>query len=428
MLRAFELIRDAAVPVRCSFERRRGNLGRAFGAARRQSLVLVTPWPPERSGTADYSRLLVTELAALVDVQIVVSGALEDYEQPLEQGVSLVSAREPRTAAWLRRRQNVLYCMGNSAFHRHVYDLLRVRPGAVLLHDAQLTGFFGAYAGSRRPEDPNGWLLEQVERRYGAAIPSDELARAMLSWEERDALGIHMTAEVLRHTEQAFVHSGFAREVAERESASLERGVRVTVMPFGMPAPDESGLRGRAAEPPLVVHMGALSDTKDISVLIDAFAAFALKHPAARLVLAGPADESGRAHWLGLARERAPGTDVEVTGHLDAERYAELLRRADLAVQLRIVSNGEASGAVCDCLAAGIPTIVTDLGWMGELPRSALSHVPRGVSAEQLAARMDELTSNAAERSALSRGALACAGESSFRRVAGEWVETLALV
>jgi glycosyltransferase involved in cell wall biosynthesis len=428
MLRAFELIRDAAVPIRGSLERRRGNLGRGFGAARRQSLALVTPWPPERSGTADYSRLLVTELAALVDVQIVVSGALGDYEQPLEQGVSLVSAREPRTAAWLRRRKNVLYSMGNSGFHRHVYDLLRVRPGAVLLHDAQLTGFFGAYAGSQRPEDPNGWLLERVQQRYGAAIPTDELSRAMLSWVERDALGIHMTAEVLRHAEQAFVHSAFAREIAERESATLDRGVRVTVMPFGMPAPDGAGLRGKAAEPPVVVHMGALSETKDVAILIEAFAAFAVKHPAARLVLAGPADESGRAHWESLARERAPATDVEVTGHLDAERYAELLRRADLAVQLRRISNGEASGAVCDCLAAGIPTIVTDLGWMGELPRGAVAHVPRGVPAAQLAARMDELTSNAAERAALSRGALACAGENSFRRVAGEWVEALALV
>jgi glycosyltransferase involved in cell wall biosynthesis len=428
MPRAFELIRDAAVPVRGSLERRRRSLGRAFHGARRQSLALVTPWPPEQSGPADYSRLLVTELAALVDVQIVVSGALEDYEQPLEQGVSLVSAREPRTAAWLRRRQNVLYCMGNSGFHRHVYDLLRVRPGAVLLHDVQLTGFFGAYAGSQRPEDPNGWLLEQVERRYGAAIPGGELSRAMLSWEERDALGIQMTAEVLRHAEQAFVHSGFAREVAERESASLERRVRVTVMPFGMPAPDEAGLRGRAAKPPLVVHMGALSETKDVGILIDAFAAFARKHPAARLVLGGPDGEGGRAHWQGLARERAPGTDVEVTGHLDAERYGELLRRADLAVQLRRISNGEASLAVCDCLAAGIPTIVTDLGWMGELPRSAVAHLPRGVPAEQLAARMDDLTTNAAERAALSGGALACAGENSFRRVAGKWVEALALV
>jgi glycosyltransferase involved in cell wall biosynthesis len=428
MLRAFELIRDAAAPVRGSLQRRRDNLGRAFGAARRQSLTLVTPWPPERSGTADYGRLLVTELAAFVDVQIVVSGALEDYEPPLEQGVSLVSARDPRTAAWLRRRQNVLYSMGNSGFHRHVYDLLRVRPGAVLFHDAQLTGFFGAYAGSQRPEDPNGWLLEQVERRYGAAIPSGELSRAMLSWEERDALGIHMTAAVLRHAEQAFVHSRFAREVAERESASLERGVRVTVMPFGMPEPDEAGLRGSAAEPPLVVHMGALSETKDIGVLIDAFAAFARKHPAARLVLAGPAGEGGPAHWQSLARERAPGTDVEITGHLDTTRYAELLRRADLAVQLRRISDGEASAAVCDCLAAGIPTIVTDLGWMGELPRTAVAQVPRGVPAEQLAARMDELTSNAAERAALSRGALACATENSFRRVAGKWVEALALV
>ena len=47
--------------------------------------------------------------------------------------------------------------------------------------------------------------------------------------------------------------------------------------------------------------------------------------------------------------------------------------RADLAVQLRSVSNGEASGATADCLAAGVPTIVTDLGWSGELPADTSS-------------------------------------------------------
>jgi glycosyltransferase involved in cell wall biosynthesis len=400
----------------------------AFAGSRRQSLALVTPWPPERSGTADYSSLLAAELTRFVDVQIVVGGNVEDYEQPLDPAIKLISAGEPRTAAWLSRRPNVLYCMGNSGFHRHVYDLMRMRPGPVLLHDAQMTGFFGAYAGGQRPGDPNGWLLEQVERRYGSSIPSAELGPAMLSWEQRDALGIHMTADVLRYCDRAFVHSQFAREVVERESASLGRDVRVRVMTFGMPPPDESDPRARAGEPPLVVHMGAVSATKDVALLIDAFAALCVEHPAARLVLAGPSDEGAPGYWRALADERAPGTTIEITGQLDGARYWELLRRADLAVQLRRISNGEASGAVCDCLAAGVPTIVTALGWTGELPASAVAHLPPAVSAQRLAARMDELLADSDQRAALIRGGRACAGERSFGRVAGEWVAALALV
>jgi hypothetical protein len=124
-------------------------------------------------------------------------------------------------------------------------------------------------------------------------------------------------------------------------------------------------------------------------------------------VIAGDGDEAGLDHWRAFARERAPRATVEIPGHVDAERWSDLLARADLAVQLRVVSNGEASAAVCDCLAAGIPTIVSDIGWMGELPRDAVVHVPLDVGAEPLSECMHGLLVEQTARAALSLAALA---------------------
>jgi hypothetical protein len=98
--------------------------------------------------------------------------------------------------------------------------------------------------------------------------------------------------------------------------------------------------------------------------------------PDARLVIAGSIDGDDPRRWRRYATERAPHANIDLPGEVSTERYAELLRTADLAAELRLVSNGDASAAVADCLASGIPTIVTDLGWGRELPCDVAEKVP----------------------------------------------------
>lgn len=401
---------------------------RLVGHQGRQRLALVTPWPPDRSGVAQYSLRLAGALAARVDVEIVVAGAVGGFARPLEAGVTLVGADAFRAPSRRSRRPDrVLYCMGNSRFHEHVYELLREAPGPVLLHDAQLTGFFGYYAGRERPTDPLGRLVERVRGEYGDLVPPEELESAPLSWRRRAELGIHLTAEIQRHAERVFVHSRFAQEVLARDGRALERTVPVTVMPFAMPACEPAVTRRAPAPAPLVVHMGVVSEVKGIGTLIEAFALLGERLPDVRLVVAGDGDEAGLDHWRALARERAPYATIEITGHVAAERWADLLRRADLAVQLRVASNGEASAAIADCLAAGIPTLVTDIGWMGELPRDVVAHVPLDVSPQALSERMHGLLVEQPARDGLSRAALAHARERSFEHVAAAYLAALGL-
>jgi glycosyltransferase involved in cell wall biosynthesis len=394
---------------------------------RRRRLALVTPWPPDQSGVADYSLRLARALGASVDVEVVVGGVVGDFARPLDAGVTLLGAESFRASARRSRPDRVLYCMGNSRFHEHVYELIREVPGPVLLHEAQLTGFFGYYAGRERPADPLGRLVERVREDYGERIPPQELTSAPLSWLRRAQLGIYLTAEIQRHAERVFVHSRFAQEVVERDGGVLERRVPVSVMPFAMPACKRVAARGASAAAPLVVHMGVISEVKAIAALIQAFALLAARLPDARLVIAGDGDEAGLDHWRALAREGAPQAAIEIPGHVDAERWADLLALADLAVQLRVVTNGEASAAVCDCLAAGIPTIVSDIGWMGELPRGAVVHVPLDVSPRALSERMERLLIEHQARAALSAAALAHARAHSFEHVAASYLGALAL-
>ncbi|HEY5389024.1 MAG TPA: glycosyltransferase [Solirubrobacteraceae bacterium] len=334
--------------------------------------------------------------------------------------------RLTEATAWKPRGDGVLYCMGNSSVHDHVYELLREHPGPVLLHDAQLTGFFGMYAGRERPADPLGRLVERVERVYGARIPPAEVRTAPLDYRRRMELGIFLTAEIACHAERLFVHSAFAAQVAEEEVRLTTRTVPVSRLPFGMP-PAAQRSRGAAAPAPLIVHLGAVSEEKGVGGLIEAFGMLAREHPKARLVIAGPAGDSERERWREHARESAPGADVALLGRVSDAAYAELLASADLAVQLRDAFNGEASATVADCLAAGIPTLATRLGWSGELPQTAVRHVEPRAPPPLLAATMSELLSDTPARAELSAGALEHARRNSFELVAEAYLSALEL-
>jgi glycosyltransferase involved in cell wall biosynthesis len=395
---------------------------------RRPRVALVTPWPPERSGIADYSLRLARELGRHVDVDVVVGRPSEDYPTPHEDGVRLVGARDFESVRDVRQADRVVYFMGNSAFHGYLYEMLHRRRGAIVFHDVRLTGFYGWLSSTERPEAPAARLAEWIDALYGARMPPEARSGVVPTWQRQLALGIYMTQELQSYAEQCFVHSEMSRSVLELDRDPAVREVPVRVLPFGMPEVTETA-RAEVGDPsaPVIISLGYVNEVKGIDVLIRAFALVAAELPGAQLIIAGPTDDAEERRWTEYAAEYAPAAQIQIPGQVDPDRYSELLRTADLSVQLRLISNGEASAAVADCLAAGLPTIVTDIGWLGELPDDAVSKVPLGVTAHQLAGRMLAVLRDGARWSALAAGARTVAAEASFDRVAHAYLEALEL-
>ncbi len=401
--------------------------GIARRRSRRPRIALVTPWPPERSRVAEYNLRLAAELGRRVDVDVVVGRPVDLYAAPSGRGVRLIDVREFEQLGELRQHDRVLYCMGNSEFHCHVYELLRRLPGAVVLHDVRLTGFYRWYAGVERPEEPEQALVERIGAMYGDRLPAEALQGLGSAFDRQAALGIYMTRELQSYAERCFVHSRFAREVLELDRGPLDREVRVSVLPLGIR--DADGAPRQAAGPsPLVVSFGLAPEVTEIATLIDAFALLAGAMPAARLVVADRAGDPAESdRWQGYVREHAPQANIDLSDEFSADRYAELLGSADLAVQLQPSSGGEAPATVSDCLAGGLPTIVTDLGWASELPAEVAEKVPPGVTAGQLKDRIITLLADNGKRAAISRAALEHARACSFSTVADAYLHALGL-
>jgi glycosyltransferase involved in cell wall biosynthesis len=93
---------------------------------------------------------------------------------------------------------------------------------------------------------------------------------------------------------------------------------------------------------------------------------------------------------------------------------------------MRFPTGGESSGAVMRCLAAGVPTIVTDHGPLRELPDDAAVKVPAQVEPDVLAQTISGLLADDEASARLREGALRHAHEASFEAVADQfWTKVL---
>ena len=126
------------------------------------------------------------------------------------------------------------------------------------------------------------------------------------------------------------------------------------------------------------------------------------------------------------ATNLAIGERVLFPGYVDEDEFDAWLAACRCAVQLRFPSNGESSAAILHCLAAGVPTIVSDHGPLRELPDEAAIKVPAQVEPAELANDMQKIVSNQALRLRLRDGALRYAKTVSMEAVADRlWTEVL---
>ena len=69
-----------------------------------------------------------------------------------------------------------------------------------------------------------------------------------------------------------------------------------------------------------------------------------------------------------LVREHGLEDRVEITGHLNLADFQRHIAETDIAINLRERIIGETSGSLCRIMAAGVPAIVSNAAWFGELP------------------------------------------------------------
>ncbi|MEX2612716.1 MAG: glycosyltransferase family 4 protein [Gaiellaceae bacterium] len=312
-------------------------------------VAYFSPLPPERTGVADYSALLLPALREKLDVSVVRRGR----------------KRAPRGL------DVSLYHVGNNPdAHAWIVDALRREPGVVVLHDFVVHHLVAGMTIGRR--DGHGYL-DLMEREHG--VVGRLLAHGVLDkripplWESRPE-DFPLTSFVLDHATGLIVHSRAVRDLVR--VAGYERPIWVVPHPaWPVPAIEPE----RMASGPVIGCFGVVNASKRIPELLRAFAGVREQYPSATLLLVGPTtpgfDLDRRLQRLGLA----DGGLVR-EGWVDERRLWALMAGVDVCVNLRYPTMGETSGATIRSLSLGKPLVVSDVGWFSELPGEAALKIP----------------------------------------------------
>ncbi|MED5619501.1 glycosyltransferase [Ideonella sp. BN130291] len=363
--------------------------------ARRLRLAYVSPLPPERSGISDYSAELLPQLRRYFDIELVAAQS--------EVSPAVAVAGSPvRSVDWFLRNSHrfdrVVYHLGNSVFHLHMFSLIEQVPGVVVLHDFYLGHVMEALEGTGR--SPGAWTRALYES-HGSLAAAERFLH-----ESHDVVWKYPCSRfVFEQAIGVVVHSHASVRLAE-DWYGAEAARRCAVIPLlRQPAGmlDRKAAR-RALNLPedafVVCSFGLLGPTKLNDRLLDAWLSSTLSAlQDCYLIFVGdnhPGDY-GRSLQSRIAATPAAAR-VRITGWTDAKTYRLYLHGADAAVQLRSLSRGETSAAVLDCMNHELATIVNSHGSLADLPDDMVVKVPDDFDDRALSGALEALYENGGRR------------------------------
>ncbi|MGA3039227.1 MAG: glycosyltransferase family 4 protein [Bryobacteraceae bacterium] len=333
-----------------------------------------SPLPPAQSGIAhNYAMQLLPALARRHEVVLWTD---QDQVASHVQRIARVAHYDPAAPPWREINNGTIsiYHLGNQPdLHSGIWQVSVCQPGIVVLHDLCLHDFFFMLWVHYR-KDPGSYLAA-LERWYGAegrqageAYCKGGIGAASMAQQ------FPLTREAVRGALGVVTHSGQAltelRETPACPIASLGHPYLAAAE-----AHYQRWLAARKAAPGppyRLVAFGYLSRNRRLEAVLAALAGMP-ERAQFRLDICGQLWDEGniRAHIerLGL------GSLVKLLGFLPENLVEHRLSTADLAINLRYPSMGEASGSQLQFWDYGLPTLVTRTGWYASLPEDTTAFV-----------------------------------------------------
>jgi glycosyltransferase involved in cell wall biosynthesis len=333
-----------------------------------------SPLPPARSGIAQNFAMQI--LPALARRHEIVLWTDQDQVAPEVQSIARVARYDPADPPWREINDGAIsiYHLGNQPDHHGGIWQVSVRqPGIVVLHDLCLHDFFFTFWVHYRKDRAS--YLAALERWYGGEgwRAGEAFCRGGISPESM-AREFPLTQEATRGALGVVTHSRLAL-------AELKETPECPVIALDHPyvAAGESryrhwlAARRAAPHPPYrLVVFGYLNRNRRLEAVLEALAGIPEREQF-RLDVCGQLWDEGH---IRTQIERLGLTSlVRLLGFLPENLVEQKLSTADLAINLRYPSMGEASGSQLQFWDYGLPTLVTRTGWYASLPEDAVAFV-----------------------------------------------------
>lgn len=353
--------------------------GRQYG---RKKIAIVTPWPRQQTGIANYIYRLVPELHRYFDIDIFVDNSRDPQSTllPNEHGGSYAIEELDKSYA---DYDKIIYQLGNSAEHHYmVYKMLKKHGGIAEIHDYELNPFFY-----------HSYYLNGEQEIYGQALTDGygEEGREHFEAMERgergsDGIRFPMSHSVCNIAMATIVHNEWSYH-------QIRQNNKVFLIPHACFEPDQeldtTCHKARCnilrkidyQENEIIVGcFGWLNLNKRPDIIIESIKTLhELLQYKVKLVFWGKNNVS---NIPSLIKEQKLDDFIKITGYLERTEYAEALKLTDIVVNLRYPSMGESSGTLCEALKAQKAVIVSSINQYREFPDDVCWKLPVG-NAEQ---------------------------------------------
>ena len=378
----------------------------------RRIFALWSSMPPLDCGIADYTAELADGLAEHHQVHIYTDGSYA----PTPRGTDQVVFRDPKSYTADPSNASAIFELGGRDYQSFMFDPLRENGGTVVLHDLSMAlGFYYIARAEQRLE----WFEDNILAPEGAEAVAEyhkidatsdgyELARLSDLFETHRLLrwAIGNGNRVLVHTEE--LRDEVRRTYPDTDVRVVRMGV-VDPLPRLRHAPSAAwrtalGVGGGGL---VVGSFGIVDRVKRLETVIRAFGDLCATRPDSVLLIVGRAYDQAYAAELQAEIDASPVRHRIVRrGYVPKDGFKALMHLSDVVVNLRWPTRLGVSAVLLRALAAGKPTIVSDVPEWRSIGGDAMLRVaPDAGEQATLTRYLEALAGDPARRAMMSAAA-----------------------
>jgi glycosyltransferase involved in cell wall biosynthesis len=314
-------------------------------AGKNLRLAIATPWPPQATGVADYSKSTFSALSTYCDLTILTNSDTPVLADNLHiQEFNLDHLITGNFDA-------ILYVIGNSHFHKPFIEIMRYINGPCLAHDVRMIEYYNYF-----------YSLDYMQKIIPKLRDGHSIHKLL---ENLDEIGTTGFCEIVKMAEPILVHSARLKNSLELEFAF--NAEQLPFVPYNLPDSNYRlnlqvilDIKKRLLLPidsHQIVMFGMVDTrTKCVDFVVEAINWLWTWGYNVELSFVGSSDEKLEKQLLKMVKAKHLDK-IRFVGNVKPEVYSDWLLAADATVQIRSAKILSLSGALLDCLAYGLPTV-----------------------------------------------------------------------
>ena len=335
------------------------HLIRKASCNRKPRVAYLSPWPPQKTGVANYSYHLMPYLLNRMNVTLFAE--FPEQAVPLA-GLSIQSMdRYPNQA---HDYDGAIYHLGNSLTHLKIYEYAWRIPGVVVLHDYNIHPSL-QHGFLNRPQQ---LLYEETLKEYGVEGLSawDHYLR---TGNQPDLWEFPMSHPIARRSHATIVHSRWVAEQLAGISNILRVHLGADLQP-NISETERQRLRQQLAMDDTCFWIGIfgfINQHKRIDSVMTAMANLCRSGYPIRLLVVGEVNDD-RINLAALEQQYGLSEVIRYEGYVNSTHFLDYMKAVDVVANLRYPTMGESSASLYHALACGEPTLISDFASFSEIP------------------------------------------------------------